>query len=100
MFSKSEPFPEDIYDQFSFPLSACGIDFTFNENPFDFRIVKTSTQSVIFSTLEKNFIFSNYYIEIGTEVASNKIFGLGERFSVNFRKDNGKWTVFNRAGDQ
>jgi hypothetical protein len=32
---------------------------------------------VLFSTVDRDFIFSNYYIEIGSEVASDKIFGLG-----------------------
>jgi hypothetical protein len=54
----------------------------------------------IFSTYGLNFIYSNYYIEVGTEVASDKIFGLGERFSVNLRKGEGKWTVWNRPGSQ
>jgi len=47
-----------------------------------------------------DFIYSDYYIQIGTELASDKIFGLGERFSTNFRKKDGKWTIFNKAGDQ
>lgn len=58
-------------------MSACGVELTYSENPFDFEIKKSNTKSVIFSTYDNSFIYSNYYIEIGTEVASDKIFGLG-----------------------
>lgn len=97
---RGEPFPTDIHENFSFPLTFCGVDLTYSENPFDFQITKSKTQALIFSTYDSQFIYSNYYIEIGTEAASDKIFGLGERFSVNLRKYDAKWTVWNRAGDQ
>ena len=41
-------------------------------------------------------VFSDYYIELGTEVASEYIYGIGERFQESFRRKDGKWTNFNR----
>jgi alpha-glucosidase (family GH31 glycosyl hydrolase) len=97
---QGEPFAKDIYENFTFPLTVCGATLNYTNNPFDFKITRTSTQTILFSTYNIDFIFSNYFIQIGTELASNRLFGLGERFSVNFRKYEAKWTVFNKAGDQ
>jgi hypothetical protein len=58
-------------------MAVCGVELTYTENPFDFEIKKSNNKSVLFSTYDKPFIYSNYYIEIGTEIASDKIFGLG-----------------------
>jgi alpha-glucosidase (family GH31 glycosyl hydrolase) len=55
---------------------------------------------VLFSTYAQNIIFSDHYLEIGTEVDSEYIYGIGERFLESFRKKDGKWTVFNRDRGQ
>lgn len=52
---------------------------------------------VIFSTYDNAFIFSDYYIEFTTKLSSDLLYGLGERFSNNLRKGNGKWTIYNQA---
>jgi len=39
-------------------------------------------------------------MQIGTEVDTSYIYGLGERFQTGFRKGNGKWTIFNRDRGQ
>lgn len=41
-------------------------------------------------------IYSSYYLQVGTELGSDFIYGLGERFTSNFRVKDGKWTIFNR----
>ena len=41
-------------------------------------------------------IFSEYYLQVGTEVASSFVYGFGERFTNSFRRTPGKWTMFNR----
>jgi hypothetical protein len=33
-------FPIDPYGNFSFPISASAIDFTYTENPFDFKVIR------------------------------------------------------------
>jgi hypothetical protein len=50
----------------------------------------------LFSTYGQDFIFSDHYIQFVTEVESDYIYGLGERFSNSLRVKNGKWTMFNR----
>jgi alpha-glucosidase (family GH31 glycosyl hydrolase) len=45
-------------------------------------------------------VFSDHYLEIGTQVDSDYIYGIGERFLNSFRKTDGKWTVFNRDRGQ
>jgi hypothetical protein len=51
---------------------------------------------VLFSTYNTNFIYSDKYLEIGTELDSDYVYGFGERFEESFRKKDGKWTIFNR----
>ena len=45
-------------------------------------------------------IFSEYYIQIGTETSSNNIYGFSERFTDSFRLKPGKWTMFPRDRGQ
>lgn len=85
---------------FSFPIAAAGVHFEYTENPFDFKITRKQTGSVLFSTYNQKIIFSDHYLEIGTEVDSDFIYGIGERFSQGFRKRDGKWTIFNRDRGQ
>lgn len=54
----------------------------------------------MFSTYEGDFIFSDYYLQIQTEVDSDYSYGLGERFNQGFRLRDGKWTIFNRDRGQ
>lgn len=74
--------------------------FEYTESPFDFRISRKINNGTLFSTYETNFVFSDKYIEIGTELDSDYIWGLGERFTTDFRKKVGKWTIFNRDRGQ
>lgn len=61
-------------------MSVCGVELKYNSEPFDFEIIRSKSKTIIFSTYLSTFIYSNYYIELGTEVANNKIFGLGRDF--------------------
>ena len=93
-------FPIDPIAGFSFPISASAVNFTYTADPFDFRIVRKQNGAVLFSTYDQNIIFSDHYLEIGTEVSSDYIYGIGERFLTSFRKTDGKWTIFNRDRGQ
>ena len=93
-------FPIDPIAGFSFPISASGVNFTYTADPFDFRIVRKQNGAVLFSTYDHNVVFSDHYLEIGTEVNSDYIYGIGERFLSSFRKTDGKWTIFNRDRGQ
>jgi len=83
---KGEPFPTDSFDNFTYPLLYVGATFKYTENPFDFELLEDKTQNILFSTYDGDFIFSDYYIEITTKLQNDLIYGLGERFSLNFRK--------------
>lgn len=39
-------------------------------------------------------------MQIGTEIDTDYVYGLGERFNPSFRLQNGKWTIFNRDRGQ
>lgn len=93
-------YPTDPVANFSFPISLSGIEFEYSENPFDFRITRKYNRATLFSTYNQKLIFSDHYLEIGTEIASDFVYGIGERFQESFRKKDGKWTVFNRDRGQ
>lgn len=93
-------FPADPLGNFSFPIANSAVAFEYTENPFDFRIIRKQNAAILFSTYEQNIIFSDHYLEIGTQVDSDYIYGIGERFQESFRKKDGKWTVFNRDRGQ
>lgn len=93
-------FPTDPLANFSFPILTSGVTFQYTEIPFDFKITRKQNGAVLFSTFNKNIIFSDHYLEIGTEVDSEFIYGIGERFQEGFRKKDGKWTIFNRDRGQ
>jgi hypothetical protein len=61
-------FPEDPYRNFSFPLAAAGYTFTYTLEPFDFRISRKSSNYTIFSSYDQDIIYSDYYIQIGTQI--------------------------------
>jgi alpha-glucosidase len=74
---KGGVFPVDPEENFTFPIANSGVSFEYTESPFDFRIVRKQNGAVIFSTYEQQIIFSDHYIEIGTEVDSDYIYGIG-----------------------
>lgn len=88
------PFPEDPYRNFSFPLLSSAIAFEYAANPFDFRVVRKQSGAVLFSTFNRTVVYSDYYIEIGTQLESRFLFGLGERLAQSFIVREGKWTMF------
>jgi alpha-glucosidase len=92
----TNPFPVDPFANSTYSINLSAITFEFTKEPFDFRIVRKANNATLFSTYEQNIIFSLFYIEIGTEVDSDYIYGLGERFENNFRKTTGKWSIWNK----
>lgn len=93
-------FPIDPQGTFSFPIASSGVIFEYTESPFDFRITRKQNGATLFSTYNQQIIFSDHYLEIGTEIDSEYVYGIGERFQESFRKKDGKWTVFNRDRGQ
>jgi hypothetical protein len=89
-------FPEDPSRNFSYPCSPSSYMFKYTLEPFDFRFARAQSNYTLFSTYDQDFVFSDHYLQFGTEVESDYIYGLGERFSSSFRVKNGKWTLFNK----
>lgn len=71
------PFPVDPYKNYSFPIALSAVRFEYNENPFDFKIVRKINNATLFSTFDGEFIFSDFYLQISTEVDSDYTYGLG-----------------------
>jgi alpha-glucosidase len=88
-------FPIDPSANNSFPLGSSEFLFNYTANPFDFTLTRRFDNEVIFDTRGGNIIFSQYYLEISTQVTSNIVYGFSERFSDSFRLKTGKYTIFN-----
>lgn len=89
-------FPSDPMNNFSFPISVSAITIEYSTHPFDFKIIRKENMAILFSTYDKTIIFSEHYLQIGTEIDSQHLYGFGERFESSFRKKDGKWTMWNR----
>jgi len=63
---------------------------------FDFKIIRKATNEVIFDTSIKNFIYSNNYLEFGSSLPTNRIYGLGERNNPSFLMGPGTYTLLAR----
>lgn len=55
---QNDPWPMDPLSQFTYPINLSGMTFEYTTYPFDFRIIRKVTSATIFSTYDKNFIFS------------------------------------------
>jgi alpha-glucosidase len=87
-------FPEDPYRNFSFPLASSAITFEYAADPFDFRVLRKENGAVLFSTFNRTMVYSDKYIEIGTQLDTRFIFGLGERLAQSFIVREGRWSMF------
>lgn len=63
---QNDPWPRDPLSSFSFPINLSGVSFEYTSSPFDFKITRKVNGATIFSTYEKDFIFSEHYMQIGT----------------------------------
>lgn len=97
---QKDVFPIDPMASFSYPIAVAGVTIEYTFKPFDFKIIRRQNMAVLFSTYDQDFKFSDHFIQIGTQVQSEYLYGIGERFQESFRKKDGKWTVFNRDRGQ
>lgn len=67
-------------------------------NPLNIKIQRTSTKEIILDTKKNPIIFSQFYIQIGYEVSTNFVSGLGERYSL-FKLKSGIYTIWNKKQD-
>ena len=70
-------FPKDPLDRNSFPINLAAFDFHYEKEPFNFVITRKINKAVIFSTYGSELIFSEHYIEIGTELSNSFLYGFG-----------------------
>jgi alpha-glucosidase len=89
-------FPIDPQTNFSFLISQSDIAIDLRNDPFSLKITRSSTGATLFNTQGQDLIFSEHYLEWTSQVDSEHLYGIGERFQQGFRKGDGKWTNFNR----
>jgi hypothetical protein len=65
---EESPFPKDPQSSFSYLLNQTAVTFSYTKAPFDFKIVRKDTGAVLFSTYENSIVFSDHYLEIGTNI--------------------------------
>lgn len=93
-------FPTDPNTGFSFPINLASFVFEYTDSPFSFKITRKQDGSVLFDTHGTDIIFSNYYLQIGTQTSTDLVYGFSERFTNHFRLQPGKWTIFPRDRGQ
>ena len=90
------PFPVDPLIKSTFPLNLSQFLFSYTTSPFHFRLIRKASNEILFDSSAGDLIFSKYYLEVNTRVASRFVWGLGERYSANFRLQTGKYTMWNK----
>ena len=75
------------------------IETFLHENPFYFEIKRTSNQEVLFSSKDTHITFLKNFRSLGTPLPTSYIFGLGERNNIDFKLDEGIYTLMNRDNE-
>jgi len=82
------PFPHSDYTKKFAPYEKALVQVQVTKSPFSFKVIRTSTNEVIFDSSVGELIFSDYYIQISTALTTPNIYGLGERaFKLNLGPD-------------
>jgi alpha-glucosidase (family GH31 glycosyl hydrolase) len=88
------PFPHFTSpDKISQDQGDCIIDV--ETEPFAFTVTRKDNGQVIFDTKNKKFIYSNLYIELGTSLPTDNVYGFGER-NYQFKLGPGRFTIWGR----
>ena len=80
-------------DKISQDQGDCIIDV--ETEPFAFTVTRKDNGQVIFDTKNKKFIYSNLYIELGTSLPTDNVYGFGER-NYQFKLGPGRFTIWGR----
>jgi len=88
------PFPHFTKED-TIPLgdSCCSVDV--QSSPFNLVITRKDTAEVLFDTRDKQFIYSDLYIELSTSLPTEFVYGFGERNSP-FKLTPGIHTIWGR----
>jgi len=88
------PFPHfTSNDKITQEEGDCTIDV--QSDPFAVTVTRKDTKEVIFDTKNKKLIYSNLYIELGTTLPTDNIYGIGER-NYQFKLGPGRFTIWGR----
>lgn len=88
----ADPFP---YTKDLPPLQNPVYTVNVTQDPFSFAVVRTATQETVFNTSGFDLIYSDLAVQIGTQLPTQYLYGLGERRS-NFLYRNGTYTIYNK----
>jgi alpha-glucosidase (family GH31 glycosyl hydrolase) len=64
-------------------------------DPFSFSVTRKDTGEILFDTRGRNFVFSEYYIQLSTVLPTENVFGFGER-NYKFKLSPGTFTIWGR----
>ena len=66
-----------------------------NFRPFSFRVIRNCTQETIFDTSNFDFVYSDLAIQVGTDLPTRYLYGLGER-RAEFLLKPGTYSIYTR----
>jgi alpha-glucosidase len=82
------PFPHSDYSKKFAPYDNGLVKVTVTQSPFSFKITRKATNEVIFDSSVGELIFSDYYLQFSTSLATQNVFGFGERnYKLNLGPD-------------
>jgi len=91
------PFPHMDYSKKFAPYDDALVKVEVTEKPFSFKLTRKSTNEVIFDSSVGDFIYSDYYLQISTSLATPNIYGLGERAAKLNLGPDGNYSIFNKG---
>ena len=75
-------------------------DYKFNNtHDFSFRLMKNDNQQFYYFTTSENFLYSDTYINFGSKLTSDNIYGFGER-THDFKLNEGIYTIWSYDAGQ
>lgn len=92
---EQEPYPHDNFSCYSVNEELL-YRVEINKSPFGLKVIRKSTEEVLFDTLSFPFILSDRYLEFSSYLPTQDIFGLGERVSDFKLRFPGLYTIWAR----
>ena len=97
-FLSNKNVDEDFQDKRD--INPLAQDYKFNNtHDFSFRLMKNDNQQFYYFTTSENFLYSETYINFGSKLTSDNIFGFGER-THDFKLNEGIYTIWSYDAGQ
>ena len=77
-FRYQVPFESSSAPSTDATIDMANFEFSYEVNPFSFKVKRKSTGTVIFDTSMGGFVFSDQFLQISTRLPSQHLYGLGE----------------------